>query len=774
MELPKLQDRLSDINRNQTDGKPLQAASFHCAECNIKFESPASLSVHRAYHQASAHQSRWPVQEGRLAGRGVVSVSPLPTAGGGGETAVESPPARSPVSSGSGPAVRPGSMQISMAQSMAIPQGAPPHLASLHSSQPFPSPEPGSEEASPATPSLPSINADVSEFFSQLESGGGDPPAAQESGPPLETFPAEKGGVFPGPGQQYPAHYTAMEAGQGTYSTTSDFLGFGEPAVSSHDQSSEEIWDMDAHTVRRYNPVPDPVSPGPIPTTPTMYGTVLGQPKPANWEVGQTYGPYGRPGLGPPLSPGLGSSWALGRGQAALSDAKRAKTYQCEPCDKWFTSSGHLKRHFNTTLHRNAMKQRGDGSFDCMNGASFSIPSVESRDAGSPCMSLGEESSQSSVCDDTQSTSGSGPVSSLAGSTPVSTPGPAPSINLPSTSLHDGCSLSDNTSPSVPSAYPHLLSPDPPPASPLSTLSQLAGLPPTPQPAAPSTPGLHCSSPNSNLNASPVHKNRFSPFRAGPPNNPSYKVQNLDMGRSYPSYPSTFQPLGAPAAQYGGEQVYLAQQSAYGRPSGYPGASYHAPAYHTPHYQPVLYSSGYDMGQGQHYLPQNHSFSDISSSYPGMEEQGIGPLFPIKGGLDEMRTSPEGSDGSDCKNDAGEFRCNECNKVFNRICYLKQHNKSFHNGEKPFKCNQCGKRFPVEVLYQEHMAKHSGDKPYKCEVCPKQFNHKTDLRRHMCLHTGEKPFTCDVCGKGFIREDRMVKHADTHKKKAAHVAGGLM
>ena len=740
MEQPTVVQRVSDINRNNqtepsakthclfVDNNKLVKADnpsslFYCAECSIKFESSASLEVHRAYHQSSL-LSRWgsspcpPVT--------VVSLPPALAAagggGGGGETAVESP--RSPVSSGSGPPVRPGSMQISMAQSMGIQQGAPPHLASHHTSPIFTSPEPQSEEASPSTPTLPSINADVSEFFSQLESGAEVAGTAREDGVVLEIFPGDKASsrTFPGYGDgsreaqyppstpQYPGqHYTAMEGGAYTASAGgADFLDL--QTLSSHDQSSEEIWDMDAHTVRRYNPVPDPVSPGPIPTTPTMYGTVMGQAKPASWEQGQSY-PYGRTGgLAPPLSPGLvPSPWGRNlTGQNALSDAKRPKTYQCEACDKWFTSSGHLKRHFNTTLHKNAMKQKGDGSYDGLNGASFSIPSVESRDANSPCMSLGEESSQSSVCDDTQSTSGSGALSSLAGSTPVSTPGPSinPTSNLPATSLPDNCSLSDNTSPPVPSTYPHLLSPDPSPSSPLSNLSQLAGLPSTPQPPTPSTPGLHCSSPTSNLNASPVHKNRFSPFRAGPPNNPSYKVQNLDMGRSYPSYPTTFQPLSAPAPQYGGEQVYLPHHSSYPRPSDtYQSSQYHAPSYHAPHYQPVLYSSGYEMAGGQHYLAQGHSFTDISNSYPGMDDHGLGSMFPgdslrsIKG-LDDLRTSPEGSDKSDCTNEAGEFRCNECNKVFNRICYLKQHNKSFHNGEKPFKCTQCGKRFPVEVLYQ--------------------------------------------------------------------------
>ena len=145
---------------------------------------------------------------------------------------------------------------------------------------------------------------------------------------------------------------------------------------------------MDSHTVRRYNHVPDPVSPGPIPTTHTMYGQQMQIQNKPSWESNNTtniYSPYGAINRGQtpipqnmppkPVSPGLGAQWSMGMKAQSVVDAKRPKSYQCEACDKWFTSSGHLKRHFNTNMHKNAMKQKGDGYIDGINGGSFSIPS---------------------------------------------------------------------------------------------------------------------------------------------------------------------------------------------------------------------------------------------------------------------------------------------------------------------------------------------------------------------------------------------------------------
>jgi hypothetical protein len=60
-----------------------------------------------------------------------------------------------------------------------------------------------------------------------------------------------------------------------------------------------------------------------------------------------------------PTSGGRSSSRAGKNPNWKTNESRRPKTYKCEACNKWFTSSGHLKRHYNTTLHKNAVKQSG-------------------------------------------------------------------------------------------------------------------------------------------------------------------------------------------------------------------------------------------------------------------------------------------------------------------------------------------------------------------------------------------------------------------------------
>ena len=776
----------SDINRN-IETKLVQTAvpaDNSCVDCNLKFDTSTSLEVHLQYHNKNLY-TKWSVSTESVAPPPPPAPAPaLTTVTASVQSRLESP---SVVASSGQQSLPPdcpaSSMQISMAQSMGIQQGAPPHLHST-AHQIFNSSDAGqSQTRSPNnTPGsgLPSINTDVSEFFSQLEtvSTSDTIGVSGNQNMTLDTFHANTNGTvgavvtenknnsarfhpYGGGGRmssvsvsQYQSYNSPFHGDTGGYGgSQADYLQFSDAAVTHpHDQSSEEIWDLDSHTVRRYNPGPDPVSPGPIPTTPTMYGVQTptgGQNKYDNSNNSTTtnlYSPYGAINRGqtplPPqsLSPGLSVSGWLGPAQGIKggggggqvgppvpADAKRPKSYQCEACDKWFTSSGHLKRHFNTTLHKNAMKQKGDaGYIDNINGGSFSIPSVESRGAPSPCMSLGEESSQSSICEDNGLL-----VPPPLCPTPVSA-----STSLPDTAnCSPVSSNTTNTSPNVPTL--HHSPPDnnllqgtrTVPDSPLSGLSQLACT--TPQ--SPSTPGLlNSSSPNSNLNASPAsHKNRFSPFRTGvgpvsapANNNPSYKVQNIDPRQhqqqqsyhpscsSYPTTNNTFQsPSIVSSHNFNGDIYNLQQQSLVSssyRDQYHHHHHHHQPQqqqysgqYHTQQYQPLVYSSTYDMSQ-PNYMSHN-SFNDISA-YTPMPQDGLNSIFPEHVNnrtiVKKERNSPEGSEGSDSLNEVGEHRCNECNKVFNKICYLKQHNKSFHQGEKPFKCTQCGKRFPAEVLYQ--------------------------------------------------------------------------
>lgn len=591
-------------------------------------------------------------------------------------------------------------------------------------------------------------------------------------------------------------------------------------------------------------------------------------------------------GGSPAPGSGKGTSWKS-------NEARRPKTYNCSACNKWFTSSGHLKRHYNTTLHKNAVKSSGQPDPASLPISAHHHPGRDERSRSGPLQPPDSSNhSPDSVEDVGRSQDDMSPASAYdrAGGLlqqPPSGPydrhlGPGPPLHSPGaphtpasfnmssgsppngeagpSALHQDhlsrgllsiSTLSNNSSTQQPQVTSQAaFSLYPPAASTLHMMSAATSPPGLPDTSSPSPAGMH-------------HQHQ-------PAFHPQQQMSPLSMG---PNYPNVSAPHVTPAmvinsqqqasttsltitgdlslhhyeqqVQMPGEQQMMyedALQQLQPLPSFAQFQSAHhrygillapAPGYH--HHQAnvggagpatdSLLGSPYTSGEPtqtattiyvqaaacsptspsvQLYRAATQEDYEItvleSAELPTYSPQGIAstttgslPASPPSPDLIIIKSEPKsdyehgspqitstGSPAGGCGGSnnrtttssksgttaSGLHKCFDCNKVFNKACYLTQHNKTFHNGDKPFKCHRCGKRFPSEPSYQEHLAKHAGDKPYKCELCPKQFNHKTDLRRHMCLHTGQKPYACGHCGKGFIRKDHMLKHAETHSRKS--------
>lgn len=472
------------------------------------------------------------------------------------------------------------------------------------------------------------------------------------------------------------------------------------------------------------------------------------------------------------------------------NEARRPKTYNCTACNKWFTSSGHLKRHYNTTLHKNAVKSSGRPDPATLPISAHHHPARDSssRDDHSPNDdSRGDENSmpsshttppilQQQAYDrqpppNLQHPMGAGSLTNLTnGSPPNGEAGPS--------AINNSRDLLTINTPTSHHHHHHGFNMAAPPASMVSSMENLNQFPMYPNVSAP-----HVTQPTATTTSS--HNTSGEE---------DFNHQYVSITQPLPSFAQIqahrygcYVDDGNNTANVGGGGLVTAPYSTlYETASSNESAVAVAVASPTTtlifrqddeEFKLVLNVD--DPPQQQEVIEQevlisysppisnnNNNDDDLYTDKSGGDEKPKAKKSKAKRDYEE--TSPQITSSTTVAQ-TGVHKCFDCDKTFNKACYLTQHNKTFHSGDKPYKCQRCGKRYSNETIYENHVKRHGGNKPYKCKDCVKQFNHKTDLRRHMCSHTGFRPYKCGTCEKGFIRKDHMLKHCETHTRRP-HVA----
>ncbi|XP_034255675.1 zinc finger protein 493-like [Thrips palmi] len=109
-----------------------------------------------------------------------------------------------------------------------------------------------------------------------------------------------------------------------------------------------------------------------------------------------------------------------------------------------------------------------------------------------------------------------------------------------------------------------------------------------------------------------------------------------------------------------------------------------------------------------------------------------------------------------------ELKCQHCEKQFDTIKKLKDHERRHVRDKEGFPCSQCDRVLKTSSGLKLHRAKHTGQYKFCCDVCGRGFMSKAILDEHMGRHTQEKRYTCDVCGKMFVFNSTMRIHRRWH------------
>lgn len=86
------------------------------------------------------------------------------------------------------------------------------------------------------------------------------------------------------------------------------------------------------------------------------------------------------------------------------------------------------------------------------------------------------------------------------------------------------------------------------------------------------------------------------------------------------------------------------------------------------------------------------------------------------------------------KRKRGIFRCDKCTSVFGLRHNLLRHERTIHEGRRPFKCNVtgCSASFVQRFDLQTHAASvHHKRKDFVCSVCTRAFSQRSNLLTHL-------------------------------------------
>ncbi|CAL4166884.1 unnamed protein product, partial [Meganyctiphanes norvegica] len=415
--------------------------------------------------------------------------------------------------------------------------------------------------------------------------------------------------------------------------------------------------------------------------------------------------PHQRMGPTPPplTSPGMGNMY----GHAApppssphdsvsssdyAANLKRSKSFKCEDCNKWFTSNGHLKRHFNTTLHKNMSKLNGAN-------ASSNTTSIkpQSDTVIMPIMSPGARS----IMSESSMMSGLDEESNLSSSDALEPPTPPPTH--PPQQFTYGMlptSLANNIEPptsisngiQIPSSVPNGLH------------SSLSG---GPQPHTTLSNGMHQLT--SVSSAQPF-------FREGQDIN--FESYQLPGGLSGPGFHSIGDFPGAPSngldifshVKIENSHVKIEEED----------VKSHSPDLIQ---DDIVSENSLDSSESLSNQSLSHSLS--TAPIDNFACQDCGKTFNRVCYLTQHRsTYHEGEK---------PFKCGTCGKRFPDEITFSDH-QSKHAGEKPYKCTVCPKQFNHKTDLRRHMFLHSGEKPFSCEQCGKGFIRKDHMLKHYQTH----------------------------------------